>query len=234
MKNETELTVRINESTINTVIKNGNKLVPLTDMMKALYGNAFRRETDAIKPEIAEYIQKVGSKRYVTLMGLSPILSHYGDKALQESVIHQVLHLPKHKKDPVEALYDGIVCMSNVNNLIKQISEEIHSCDFKRGDLLHALENNDFTEKEMAKVASQLKFISKRRRDFKNRQKMLDDQITWLKEMGFKGSSEAGRAVQDLAKTRAELERCKKHGIYFNRDGSNKEEMEQKIRELTA
>lgn len=234
MSEKSILELRVNETLVKTVIKGGNRLVPLTDFMKSLYGDAFRREINSIKPEISEYITTIGSKRYITLMALSPILTKYGDKKLMESIMCQSLLMPKPKKDPVDVLYDGIVCMSNVNNLIKQISEEIHSCDFQRGDLLHSLENNEFTEKEMAKVAAQLKFIGKRRRDSKNRQKMLDDQITWLKEMGFKGSSEAGRAVQDLAKTRAELERCKKHGIYFNRDGSNKEEMEQKIRELTA
>lgn len=234
MSEKSILELRVNNNLVKTVIKDGNKLIPLTDFMKSLYGNAFRRETDSIKPEISEYITTIGSKRYITLMALAPILKKYGDKNVMESVMCQALLIPKPKKDPVDVLYDGIVGMSNVNNLIKQIGEDVHKCDLTQSDLLHSLENNELSEKEMAKVAAQIKFLRKNRRDLKNRQKLLDHQVTWLKEMGFKGSSEAGRAAQDLAKLKAELELAKEHKIYFNRDGSNEAEMRAKIQELSA
>ena len=230
----TGLDMRVGDTTIKTIIKDGNRLIPLTDFMKALHGNSFRREIDAIKPEIEEYITTKGSKRFITLMALSPILTKSGDRALQESIMTQALRLPKLKKDPVDVIYDGIVGISNVNNLIKQISEELHTCNLTQNDLLHSLENNEFSEKEMAKVAAEIKFLRRKRRDLKDRQTLLDQQITELKDMGFKGSTEAGRSVQNLAKLRAEQRAAKEHKIYFMRDGSNEEEMRAKIQELTA
>lgn len=234
MSEKSILELRVNENLVKTVIKDGNRLIPLTDFMKSLYGSAFRRETNSIKPEISEYITTIGSKRYITLMALSPILTKYGDKKLMESIMCQSLLMPKPKKDPVDVLYDGIVGMSNVNNLIKQIDEDVKKCNSTQNDLLHSLENNELSEKEMAKVAAEIKFLRRHRRNLKNRQALLDQQITELKDMGFKGASEAGRAVTNLAKLRAELELAKEHHIYFNRDGSNEAEMRAKIQELSA
>jgi len=234
MEKDTKLDVRIGEFTIKSVIVDGHKLLPLTDLMKALYGKAFRKETDAIKPDIQDYIKTIGSKRYITLMALSPILHKYGDKELQELIMCQVLHFFKPKKDPVQVIYDGIVGISNITNLQKQVFDEIHKLELTQSDLLHSLENNELSPKEMAEVARKIKFLRKRRRDFKNKQTMLNMQTTELKNIGFKSSSDAGKAVTNLAKLRAEQETAKKHKIYFNRDGSNEEEMRAKIKEIGA
>jgi len=234
MHNKSELDIKIGETLIKTVIKDGNKLIPLTDFMKAIYGKSFRKEIDSIKPEISEYIIKVGSKRYITLMGLSPILVKYGDKKLQGQIISQTLRLSLPKKDPVEVIYEGLIGISNITNVAQQVFDEVHKCDLKQSDLLHSLENNDLTEKEMANIAKEIKFLRKKRRDLKNKQKMLNLQTSELKNLGIKSSSDAGRAVTNMAKLRAELETSKEHGIYFNRDGSNEAEMRAKIQELSA
>jgi len=230
----TGLDMRVGDITIKTIIKDGNRLIPLTDFMKALHGNSFRREIDAIKPEIEEYITTKGSKRFITLMALSPILTKTGDRALQESIMTQALRLPKLKKDPVDVIYDGIVGISNVNNLIKQIGEDLKAHNLKQNDLLHFLENNKLSEKEKANIATEISVLRIKRRKIKEQQELLDQQITELKEMGFKGSTEAGRSVQNLAKLKAKQRAAREHKIYFMRDGSNEEEMRAKIQELSA
>lgn len=232
IKQKTEIV--IGETTVKTIMKDGNKLIPLTDFMRAIYGDAYRKETNAIKPEIIEYIQTIGSKRYITLMALAPILAKKGDKKLQGWIFSQTMGIAPPKKDTTEVIYDGLVAISTITNHAQQVFDEIHKYDLKQSDLLHSLENNELSEKEMAKVAKEIKFLREKRRYLKNKQKLINLQTAELKNLGIKSSTDAGKVVAKIAKLSAELQLASEHKIYFNRDGSNEAEMRQKIQELSA
>jgi len=229
-----EVKITINDSEILGVLKTGNVILPITDLMKAIYRDKHLAEMNLIRSKIADFSTKIGTRKYITLAALPVILNKPHDKDLLHSIINQSLNLPENKKDPVDTLYDGIVSMSNINSLIKQISDEIHKCDLRQSDLLHALENNIFPEKELAKIAQEIHLLRNDRRDLKHRQVILDEQITELKNMGFKGSSAASKSATNLAKFRARIIMEKQNKIYFNRDGSNEAEMRAKIQELSA
>jgi len=232
--NAKEVKLNINGSDVTCLLKDGINLLPLTELIAAVYGDKAYKEMERVRSEASEFTTKVGKRKYVSLMGLPIIMSNCDDKLLVGTIIKKILNLPKIKKDPVDTLYDGIVSMSNINILIKEISDGVHKCDLTKSDILHTLENNDFSDEDMLKTAYELQSLMRERRTLKIRQIILDEQVTALKNMGFKGSSEAGREATRIAKLRAEQQLSKEHKIYFMRDGSNKEEMEAKIQELSA
>lgn len=229
-----EITIRINDENIVGIIKDGNNLLPLTELMKAVYGTRHQSELLSIRDELNKFIIKQGTKNYVSLMGLGLIMKSKDDKDLLESITHQALCLPKIKRDPVDALFEGIIGMSNVNNLFKQLGERVKQANNDQSDMLHYLENNELSESEMIEFASNLQILRHKRRDLKNKFLLLDEQITELKNMGFKGASEAGKSVSNLLETKRKLDNAKKHHIYFKKDGSNAVEMEAKIHALEA
>lgn len=226
--------IRINDENIVGIIKDGNNILPLMDLMKAVYGTRHQAELSSIRENLNKFITKEGTKLYVSLMGIGLIMESKGDKEMLDSITRQALQLPKIKKDPVEALYDGIVGMANVNNLFKQVNDAVKNANKDQNDLLHYLENNDLSDEEKIEFANNLQILRHNRRKLKNNQTLLDEQITELKNMGFKGASEAGKSVANLQEIKKKLDNSMKHHIYFKRDGSNSAEMEAKIQQLDA
>lgn len=217
--------INIRQTIIYTLDLDGNRYIPYVEFMKALHESKYLNEIKKLKSSIEDCLFTFNNKKYLSLMAITKIFDNFNDEDLKQNICFQIFGIRLPKKNYVEKVQIGIEALNSLGMKCDELFRKIGQLDLDQCDLLHELEN----QKNITEIATKIKTLRIIRRKFKNEYRLLNYVKTNFEtaKIDFKF---LGTALQKFKLIKEETEQ--KEIIYFNKDGSNKSEMEIKIDKL--
>lgn len=219
--------LRVRKVELNVIEKDNNKFIAYNELLELLFCDFRKEKEKEIESEVNNFIIKIKNKKYISFAGLGYVFKKSDDLDELNKIISQIFRV-KTKITLEDKIEYGLAGLNELKNACDILGEFIHECDLKQCDLLHELES--CTKTEVERIALEIKKLRKKRRTFKNRYQLLNYVNSNINDLNLKKGFFA-RTSNRFDEIKNEI-LIQQEIIYFKKDGSNKDEMSQKINEL--
>ncbi|NFH33600.1 hypothetical protein FDC49_18400 [Clostridium sporogenes] len=226
-KSKSEL--RVKETIIQPLYENQNMYIPYKNFMEAFFGNKYLVMMRKFKKQI-NLIEREGIK-YFPVLQLTFIFKESEEEEIKQSIMSQVFKVSKPREKYINKVMTALDTLAQIKRVYELDFERVHDFDLKECDLKHEIENEEFNQGEAYNLIKEYKEVRLERRKIKDRLKIYKHVIDFIDKNNL-DVKEMQRYSAKMRNEKEKIELSKKHKIYFKRDSSNKEEMENKLNEL--
>lgn len=216
---------RFNKTVITSKLVSGNRYFPYTKVVESLYGENSQKQIRKFNKQLPDCFIKIKNVKYISVHGLSYILSEYDDLNLTKNIMSQLFRV-KTKEKLTDRIDKSLNDLGSLFNTVSVLEQQLNSLNNKQQDILHLIESCE--DEDMDQLANDLRQLRIQRRSIKNQYTMLKYIRSNLatKKVNARFFIDTEKRFKEI---RTELNEASEHHIYFNKDGSNKKEMEKKI-----
>lgn len=217
--------LRIGENHIEVLTLCGNHYIPYIELMELIFTNDCATKMEQLSISLADYTFMLAGKNHVTMAALPFIFRETDDEKLKQNIMSQLFQVKLYKPTFLENIERGLKSLQHLETKCTNLYAAIGQKDIDKNALMHELERSE----DVPLVGQNLKDLLVDRRKMKWDYKLLNLVKTNLDKYSV-NYSELGNILNKLAEIKFEIEESKIDPVYFKRDGSNRQEMDAKIK----
>lgn len=201
----------------------GHRYIKYAEFMELFLEEKYLNIMSLVSEDINKII--IDSIAYIPVTDLVYIFQYSDDIKEKDNILSQIFRTCKAKPTAIESLETALKTLSHLENLCKSTHTQIHEYDYQQCDMLHDLENKEYTSSEIKDFAIDLKKLRETRRKSKNKYRIINYVQVALNKQNIKNNF-----YDDLYKNIKELkEEIFNNPIYNYR---SKDKLEESITNL--